>query len=86
MHNHTHQCNNTGEQRISTVPASIKSLPHMSFLDNHSSCIVGKYGEAMEAVHQTYGQNMTAIELFPMEAFSLNSPVLNIGDRTQQFK
>ena len=40
----------------------------------------------MEAVHQTEGQNMAAIALFPKEAFSSNSPVLNTRDRTQQFK
>ena len=33
MHDHTHQYNNMGEQRISTVPASIKSLPtHHSWI------------------------------------------------------
>ena len=42
-----------GEQGISTVPACIKSISHPSLLDDHSSCIFGKYGEAMEAVHQT---------------------------------
>ena len=40
----------------------------------------------MEVVHQTDGQNMTGIELFPMEAFSTNSPVTNTRGRTQQFK
>ena len=40
----------------------------------------------MEVVHQTDGQNMTAIELFPTEAFSSNSPVLNTRGGTQQFK
>ena len=67
MYDCTHQYNNTGEQRISTVPACIKSLPHMSFVDNHSSCIIGKYGEAMEAVQQTDGQNTTTIDLSPTE-------------------
>ena len=55
MYDHTHQYNNTGAQRISTVPASIKSLPHMSFLDNHSACLIGKYGETMKTVHQADG-------------------------------
>ena len=48
MHDHTHQYNNMGEQRISNVPAYIKSLPHMSFLDDHSSFIIGKYGEIIK--------------------------------------
>ena len=51
MHDHTHQYNNMGEQGISIVPASIKSLPHMSSLDHHSSCIIGKSREGMENVH-----------------------------------
>ena len=86
MHDHTHQYNNMVEKRISTVPASIKSLHHTSFLDNHNSYIVGKSGEAMETVHQIDGQNMTTIELFPTETFSSNSPVLNARSRTQQSK
>ena len=86
MHDCTHQYNNTEEQRISIVPANIKSLPHTSFLDNHSSCIIGKYGEAMETVHQTDRQKITTIEFIPMEAFSSNAPVLNTRCRTQQFK
>ena len=70
------------EQRISTVPASIKSLPHTSFLDNHSSCIIGKYGEGMEAVHQTDGQNTITIELFSTEASSSDSTVISTRSRT----
>ena len=56
-----HQYDNMGKQIICSVPASIKSVSHMSFLDNHSSCIIG---ESMENVHKTDGQNMTTIELF----------------------
>ena len=63
MHDHTHQ-HNTGEQRISTVPACIKSIPNPSLLDDHSSCIIWKYGEAMEAVHQTDDQNTSTINLW----------------------
>ena len=55
----------------------LKAHPLMSFLGNHSSCNIGKYGEAMETVHQTDGQNMSTIELFSTEAFSSNPPVLN---------
>ena len=65
MHDHTHQNNNMGEQRISIVPASIESLTHMSFLDNHRSCIIGKPGGAMENVHMTDGQNTTTNEHLP---------------------
>ena len=72
------------EQRISIVPASIKSLPHTSFLDNHSLCILGKYGEAMETVHQTDEQSMTTIDLSPTEASSSDSIVIITRSRTQQ--
>ena len=37
----------TGELGVSIIPTSIESLPHMSFLYHHSSCIFGKSGEAM---------------------------------------
>ena len=40
----------------------------------------------MEIIHQTDGQNMTVIELFPIEVFMSNSPVLYTRGRTQQFK
>ena len=71
MHDQPHQYNNMGEQRISTIPASIKILPHTSLLDNHSSCIIEKYGDAMEVVHQRDGQDTTVTELFPtVEAFN----------------
>ena len=86
MHDCTHQYNNMREQRISTVPACVKSVSHMSFLDDHSSSIIGKYGEAVEAVHQTDGQNMAAINLSPTEAFSSNSTVFSTRSRTQQCK
>ena len=86
MHDHTHQYNDMGEQRISTVPASIKSLHHMSFLDHQSSCIIGKSREAMKNVHMADGQNTTTIELFPTETFSSNSFVLHTESRPQQFK
>ena len=75
-----------GEQRISTVPDSIKSLPHMPFLDHHSSCIIVKSRETMENVHKADGQTMTAIVISTMQAFSSNSPVLNTRGRAQQFK
>ena len=64
----------------------LKVYPHMPFLDNHSSCIIGKSEETMETVYKTDGQNTTTIELFPMETFSSNSPVLNNRNRIQQFK
>ena len=83
MHDCTHQYN-MGEQRVSTVPACIKSLPHLSPLDDHSPCIIEKYGEAMEAVHQTYSQNTSASHLSPMEAFNTNSTVISNRSRTQQ--
>ena len=86
MHDHIHQYNNMGEQRIRTFPASITSLPHTSFLGHHSSCITGKCREAMENVPKTDGQNMMTIKLFPVEAFSSNSIVLNAGSTSQQFK
>ena len=86
MHDHTHQYNNMGEQRISIVPATIECLPHMSFLDNHSSCNIGKYEEAMETVHQTDEQNMTTITLSPLEASSSNVIVISTGGRTEWFK
>ena len=60
-----------GEQRVITVPACIKSLPHPSFLDDHSPCIIGKYGEAMEDVHQTDGQTMTSINITALSYGSL---------------
>ena len=82
MHDHTHWCH-TGEQRISTVPACIKSIPHLSLLDDHSSCITGKYGEAMEAVHQTDDQNTSTINLSPTEAFSSDSAIISTWSRTQ---
>ena len=83
-YHHHHQYDNMEEQRISTVPACSKSLPHTSFLDDHSSCIVGKYGEAMEVVHQIDGQNMSTINLSPTEAFSSDSTVISTWSRTQQ--
>ena len=86
MHDHTCQYINMGEQRISIVPASIKSLPHMSFLDHHSSCIIGNSRVALENVHKVGGQNMTTIELSSMEAFLSNSSVLNTRSTAQQFK
>ena len=86
MHDCSHQYNNMGEQGISIVPASIKSLPHTSFLDNHSSYIIVKPGEAMENVHETDGQNTTIIDLSPMEASSSDSIFISTRSRTQQFK
>ena len=50
-HDHTHQYNNTGESGVSITPTSIQSLPHMSFLDHHTSCIIGKSREATENAH-----------------------------------
>ena len=44
---------------------------------HHSSCIIGKYGETMEAVHQTDDQNMSTINLSPAEAFSSNSIIIS---------
>ena len=76
----------TQENRESVLFQPVLIAYPTSFLDNHSSYIIGKYGEAMEAVHQTDGQNTTTIKLFPTEAFSSNSPVLNTRSRTQQFK
>ena len=55
-------------------------------MDHHSSCIIGQSIEAMENVHKADRQNMTTVELFPMEAFSSNSFVLNTGSRAQQLK
>ena len=72
-----HHYNVMGEQRISIVPASIKSLPHTSFLDNHSSCIIEKSGETIETVNKTDEQNMKTIELFPTETSSSIPPILN---------
>ena len=66
-----------GEQRISIVPACIKSIPHSLLLDDHSPCIIGKYGEAMEAVHQTDDQNTSTIKLSPIEPFSSNSAIIS---------
>ena len=86
MHDHTCQYNNMGDQRISIVPASIKSLSLMSFLDNHSSVIIGKPGEAMEYVHKMDGQNTTTIDLFPMEASSSDSIVISTRSRTQSYQ
>ena len=77
----------TWENRESVfVPASIKSLPHLLFLDHYSLRIVEKSREAMENVHQTDGQNTTTIELFPTEAFNSNSSVFNTRSRDPQFK
>ena len=59
----------------------LKAYPHLSFLDDHSPCIIGKYGEAMKD-----GQNMTAINLSPTEASSSDSTVIRTRSRTQQFK
>ena len=70
MHDCTHQYNNMGEQEISIVPASIKSLPYMSFLNHHSSYNIGKFRGAEVNVHKTDGQNMTAIQLSTMEVLS----------------
>ena len=44
MHDCTCQYH-TGVQRISTAQACIKSIPHSSLLDDHSTCIIGKYGK-----------------------------------------
>ena len=64
----------TLENRESVLfQAVLKAYPHMSFLDHHSSCIVGKSREAMENVHKADGQNMTTTELSTTEAFSYNS-------------
>ena len=60
MHDCTHQYH-TGKQRISTVPACIESIPHLSLLDDHSSYIIRKYGEAMEIVDQTDDKNMSTL-------------------------
>ena len=76
MHDCTHQYN-TGEQRISTVPACIKSIPHPSLLDDNSSCIIGKYGEALKAVHQVDDQNTSTFNLSLMEAFSSDSTIVS---------
>ena len=81
MHDHNCQYNNTGEQRIRTVAASIKSLPNMSFMDHHRSYIIGKSREAMGDVYKADGQNMTTIELqkplAPIHLFSTLEAELN---------
>ena len=76
MHDQTCQYH-MGEQRISTVPACIENICHASLLDDHSSLIIGKHGEAVEAVHQTDDQNMSTINISPMEAFSSDSTIIN---------
>ena len=86
MCDHTHQYNNMGEQRISTVPTRIESLPHTSFLENHSSCIIEKSGEAIENVHKTDRQNTATIDLSPTETSSSDAIVISTRSRTQQFK
>ena len=62
MHDHTCQYY-MGKQRISIVPACIKSIPHMPLLDDHSTCITRKYVKALEAVDQTNDKNMSTITL-----------------------
>ena len=75
MHDHTHHYH-MQKQRISIVSASIKSIPYLSLLADHSSYITRKYGEAMEVVHQTDVTNMSTINLSSTEAFSSNSAII----------
>ena len=75
MHDYTHQYY-MGKQRISIVPACIKSIPHLSLLDDHSPCVIRKHGEAMEAVHQTDDMHMSTITLSPMETCSYNLTIV----------
>ena len=69
MHDCTSQYH-TGKQRISIVPVCAKSIHHTSLLDTHSTCIVSKYGETMEVVHQTNDKNMSTITLSTTETIS----------------
>ena len=62
MHDCTHQYH-MRKQRINTVPTCTKSIPHSSLLDDHSSCIIRKYGEAIEVVHQKDDKNTSTINL-----------------------
>ena len=68
------------------LPTSIESLPHMPFLDHHSSCIFRKSGEAVENVHQADGKNTTTTEPYTRKAFSSNSYDFNTASRAQQFR
>ena len=61
-----------GQQRISIVPASAKSISHTSLLDDHSTHITGKYGETMEAVQQANDKDSSIITFFKMEPCSPN--------------
>ena len=48
---YAHQCNSPPqEQGVCIIPTSIESLPHLPFLDHHSSHIFRKSGETMENV------------------------------------
>ena len=66
MHGHTCQYY-MGKQGISVVPTYTKSIPQSSLLDDHSTCFIRKYGEAMETVHQTNSKNMSTIALSTIE-------------------
>ena len=70
--------NTTWENRESILSRPVlKSTPHSSLLDDHSTCITRKYGEAMEVVHQTDDKNTSTINLSSMEAFSANSAIIS---------
>ena len=75
MHDYTHQYY-MGKQRISIVPACIKCIAQTPLMDDHSTCIIRKYGEAMEVVHQTNDKNMSTITLSPMETCSYNLTIV----------
>ena len=83
MHDPIHQYNIMGELRISIAPASIRSLPHTSFLDHHSSCIIGKPREAMEMFTRQMDKTQQILNSFlqkplaPTHLFSTLETVLN---------
>ena len=85
MLDHTYQyC--MGKQRISIVPACIKSIPHMPFLDDHSTCITRKYGETMEVVYQTDDTHASTIIVSSTEALSSSPTIVRTWRRTQHSK
>ena len=41
------------------ILSSIESLPHPPFMDHHSSCFIGTFGETTEDVHAPEGEITT---------------------------
>ena len=82
----TYRCNtSTGELRICTISPSIESLPHLSFMDHHSWCFIGRFRETMEDVYAPEGKITPLTRLPTTETPGSTIFTLSITSRISKF-